>query len=308
MPLRSKMFTRGISPGARLDLEAISRHDSAHLIYGTSGEHVQRVQFALLFLMGADIPDDELHYRGQDKVGFYGTKTAKAVLAYKTAHKPPILNTALRQTKPDDIVGKKTIVALDDDLADGMDPDPVPPKPNPNPGPNPAPPPQPGRWENRIVIKKTRCDIFQGAGPGPVINPLQLPEPGQPLLNFLQGLAENAGLAAANADRVRDHPLEMGDPDSGTVKFRMERPVDSRNVMTRVDVTVVVRVENEILPAGTTTIIEREYAYTYGAGLPNQRVTVVRRIIMPASAKFNTLQKVAIVTITTPQPHSYIDP
>jgi hypothetical protein len=308
MPLRSKMFTRGISPGIRLDLEAISRHDSAHLIYGNSGEHVQRIQFALLFLMGADIPDDELHYRGQDKVGFYGTKTAKAVLAYKTAHKPPILNTALRQTKPDNIVGKKTIVALDDDLADGMNPDPDPPKPNPNPDPNPTPPPQPVRWEDRIVIKKTRSEIWQGTGPGPVLNPQNLPAPGEPLLDYLKGLAEKAALATVGADRVRDHPLEMGDPDFGTEKFRMERPVDSRTVMARVDVTIVVRVENTILPSGATTIIEREYAYTYGAGLSNRRVTIVRRIITPASAGFNTLQKVATVTITTPQPHSYIDP
>jgi hypothetical protein len=230
------------------------------------------------------------------------------VLAYKTAHKPPILNTALRQTKPDNIVGKKTIVFLDDDLADGMDPDPDPPNPNPNPDPNPTPPPQPVRSENRIVGKKTRSDIFQPNSSGPVLNPLNLPEPGQPLLDFLKGLAEKAGLEAANADRVRDHPLETGDPDFGTVKFRMERPLDSGTVMTRVDVTVVVSVENEILPSGTTTIIEREYAYTYGAGRSDQRVTVVRRIITPASAKFNTLQKVATVTITTPQPHSYVDP
>jgi hypothetical protein len=306
MPLRSNMFTRGISPGARLDLEAISVHDSAHLTYGTSGEHVQRVQFALLFLMGADIPDDETRYLGQAKIGFYGTKTAEAVLAYKTAHKPPILNTALRQTKPDDIVGKKTIVFLDDDLADGMNPDPDPPSPNPNP--KPTPPPQPVRTENRIVIKKTRSDIFQGDSPGPIINPLKMPEPGEPLLDFLKALAEKAGLEAANADRVRDHPLEEGDPDFGTEKFRMERPVDAATVMTRVDVTVIVSVENEFLPSGTTTTTEREYAYTYGAGLPDQRVTVVRRIIIPGSAKFNTPQKVATVTKITPQPHSYIDP
>src|ERR1700733_9685628 len=123
MPLRSAMFTRGISVGARLDLEAIAVNDSAHLTFGTTGEHVQRVQFALLFLRGADIPDAELHHLGQAKVGIYGTKTAEAVLAYKATHKPPILNTALRQTKPDNIVGKKTIVFLDDDLADGMNPD-----------------------------------------------------------------------------------------------------------------------------------------------------------------------------------------
>jgi hypothetical protein len=306
MPLRSNMFTRGISPGVRLDLEAVSQHDSAHLTFGTSGEHVQRVQFALMFLRGADIPDDETHHLGQEKVGFYGAKTAEAVLAYKAAHKPPILNTALRQTKPDNIVGKKTIVALDDDLADGINPDPDP--PNPNPNPKPTPPPQPFRSEDRIVIKKTRSDIFQPSSAGPVINPQKMPELGEPLLDFLKGLAEQAGLAAANADRVRDHPLETGDPDFGTEKFRLERPIDSRTVMTRVDVTVVVSVETEFLPSGTTTIIERDYAYTYGAGGSDQRVMVVRRIITPASAKFNTLQKVAVVTITTPQPHSFIDP
>ena len=135
-----------------------------------------------------------------------------------------------------------------------------------------------------------------------------MPEPGEPLLDFLKTLAEKAGLEAANADRVRDHPLETGDPDFGTEQSRKERPVDASTVMTRVDVTVVVRVENEFLPSGTTTIIERDYTYSYGAGLSDQRVTVVRRIITPASAKFNTLQKVATVTITTPQPHSFTDP
>jgi len=37
-------------------------------------------------------------------------------------------------------------------------------------------------------------------------------------------------------------------------------------------------------------------------------VTVVRRIITPASVKFNTQQKIATVTITTPQPRNYVDP
>jgi hypothetical protein len=47
----------------------------------------------------------------------YGDSTAAAVLDYKTNHDPPIINTSY-QKQADSIVGKMTIVALDEDLLD----------------------------------------------------------------------------------------------------------------------------------------------------------------------------------------------
>src|SRR5687768_15600244 len=85
--------------------------DSAHLVKGTKGEHVRKVQVALALLLDnprADIADAEL------KAGRYGDTTARAVLRYKTERS--IINTSYQKT-PDDIVGKMTMRALDDEMA-----------------------------------------------------------------------------------------------------------------------------------------------------------------------------------------------
>ncbi|WP_274629199.1 peptidoglycan-binding domain-containing protein [Arvimicrobium flavum] len=101
MPLQSKT----LSGDERL--EACLVQDSAHLTRGTTGEAVAKVQAALIFLDDAAIDRDEL------LAETYGPSTAAAVLAYKTARK--IINTSYQQTA-DEIVGKMTIRALDDEL------------------------------------------------------------------------------------------------------------------------------------------------------------------------------------------------
>jgi hypothetical protein len=101
MPLKSQTLA-----GDRR-LEACLVDDPAHLTPGVKGEFVAKVQAALMFLEGADIDERELAEQS------YGSSTATAVLNFKTARK--IINRAYQQ-QPDNIVGKMTIKALDDEL------------------------------------------------------------------------------------------------------------------------------------------------------------------------------------------------
>jgi peptidoglycan hydrolase-like protein with peptidoglycan-binding domain len=73
---------------------------------GAHGQHVARIQLVLSSLGFTDVD--------KDPVGSYGEWTAKAVVAYKTNHTPPIINHTY-QHKPDPIVGEMTIRALDKD-------------------------------------------------------------------------------------------------------------------------------------------------------------------------------------------------
>jgi peptidoglycan hydrolase-like protein with peptidoglycan-binding domain len=97
MALRSKLF-RG---DPKLEAAAVS--DPAHIVPGSAGPHVGKIQQALIKLDGAAIVVDSV----------YGPATAAAVLAYK--QKRNIINTA-RQTKADNIVGKMTMASLDAEM------------------------------------------------------------------------------------------------------------------------------------------------------------------------------------------------
>jgi len=88
-------------------LEACLIKDPAHITQGSRGEHVSKIQVALLLVDGANIVRQETSAR------LYGTSTAEAVLAYKTKRR--IINTTY-QTKPDNIVGKMTMAALDREM------------------------------------------------------------------------------------------------------------------------------------------------------------------------------------------------
>ncbi len=102
MPLRSRLFR-----GDR-KLGAAQVSDPAHLVRGTTGSHVNKVQMALFAI--DSLPIDP----GEFKRQIYGPSTARAVLAYKTRRK--IINRAYQST-PDDIVGQMTITRLDEDMA-----------------------------------------------------------------------------------------------------------------------------------------------------------------------------------------------
>ncbi|MBV9275656.1 MAG: peptidoglycan-binding protein [Verrucomicrobia bacterium] len=97
MILQSQLF--GCDP----KLEAAALSDPAHIVPGASGDHVRKIQLALIRLDKATIVPD----------GVYGRATAAAVLAYK--QKRNIINRSY-QTKADNIVGKMTIAALDKEM------------------------------------------------------------------------------------------------------------------------------------------------------------------------------------------------
>lgn len=97
MPLQSQLFRGDVK------LEAAATSDPAHIVPGDRGEHVRKIQLALIQLDNATIQADSQ----------YGPATAAAVLAYK--RKRGIINRSY-QTQPDNIVGKMTMAALDQEL------------------------------------------------------------------------------------------------------------------------------------------------------------------------------------------------
>ncbi|MEO8777036.1 MAG: hypothetical protein ABI389_00005 [Rhodanobacter sp.] len=101
MSLQSQLF-RG---DPKLEAAAVS--DSAHIQAGACGEHVGKIQQALQKLDAAAIDSVELHGVR------YGPSTANAVHAYK--QKRNIINHGY-QSNADAIVGKMTIVSLDQEL------------------------------------------------------------------------------------------------------------------------------------------------------------------------------------------------
>jgi len=107
MPLKSNLFRSD----TRLNACLVS--DPSHVKQGAHGDFVAKIQVALIDLDGARIAEGEI------KTQTYGPTTAAAVLAYKRKRK--IINKAY-QTAPDDIVGKMTIAALDEEMFQKQEP------------------------------------------------------------------------------------------------------------------------------------------------------------------------------------------
>jgi hypothetical protein len=101
MPLVSQLFTNPPNP----DLEACLVNDAAHIFRGARGTHVACIQIALSLLSDGEV------FLVID--GVYGDATATAVFDYKDAR--GILGPG--QVTPDDIVGKRTLQSLDDELS-----------------------------------------------------------------------------------------------------------------------------------------------------------------------------------------------
>jgi hypothetical protein len=101
MALSSKLFKGNPA------LEACAVHDAAHVTRGATGDHVARIQLALLALDGLPIDRTELVSQ------HYGRSTAAVVLAYKKRRQ--IINRSYQSTA-DDIVGKMTIASLDKEM------------------------------------------------------------------------------------------------------------------------------------------------------------------------------------------------
>ncbi len=102
MPLISRLFQ-----GDRA-LDACLVNDSAHLVIGTRGPHVEKIQRAVSVLDGASIAGGEVSET------VYGQSTAHAVLAYKQRRQ--IINRSY-QSSADNIVGRMTMAALDGEMA-----------------------------------------------------------------------------------------------------------------------------------------------------------------------------------------------
>ncbi len=98
MALKSEAF-RG---DPRLEAAAVS--DPAHVVPGSVGDHVAKIQRALNRLDGARLDVD----------GVYGSATAAAVFAFKTGRN--LVNRSY-QASADNIVGKMTMAALDEGMA-----------------------------------------------------------------------------------------------------------------------------------------------------------------------------------------------
>src|SRR5580765_2815618 len=101
MPLKS-VSLRGDSK-----LEAAATTPNAHILKPAAGDHVSKIQRAVLQLDAATIDREEL------STATYGDSTADAVLAYKT--KREIINKAY-QPEADNITGVMTMASLDKEL------------------------------------------------------------------------------------------------------------------------------------------------------------------------------------------------
>ena len=100
MVLRSEHFTKP----KNTRLEGCLVDDAQHVAPGSTGEHIRLIQIALAKLLPIFLVAD----------GKYGPNTAAAVLKYKTER--AILRVG--QLFPDNIVGKKTIKSLDDEMVE----------------------------------------------------------------------------------------------------------------------------------------------------------------------------------------------
>src|SRR6476659_9549307 len=97
-------------------LEACLVSDPAHITPGAVGDHVAKIQTALIKLDGLNIDPSELSAKR------YGPSTAAAVLSFK--QKRRIINFSY-QTQADNIVGKMTIAALDREILEKERDDPL---------------------------------------------------------------------------------------------------------------------------------------------------------------------------------------
>lgn len=99
MPLRSELFSDS------RELQACLVSDASHVVPGARGDHVARIQSALVRLRVLEEAD------ARAEAGHYGPRTTEAVLTYKRAFK--IINRSY-QNSADNVVGRMTIASLDD--------------------------------------------------------------------------------------------------------------------------------------------------------------------------------------------------
>ncbi|MBL8727924.1 MAG: hypothetical protein JNM25_05805 [Planctomycetes bacterium] len=164
MVLRSNLFTKP-RRSARLDKCLVD--DVAHVPLRQPrerGEHVTRIQLALLTIL------PNVQFGTEAVRAEYGPNTAAAVLRFKRERN--ILNTALHQTTPDNVVGKKTIAALDAEMLKKQ----LPPGRPPRVKMSVAPLVKLGFNSGDVVGSLVDLDLTDilGLGPGVVLPPLDI--------------------------------------------------------------------------------------------------------------------------------------
>ncbi|MGI8555916.1 MAG: peptidoglycan-binding domain-containing protein [Pyrinomonadaceae bacterium] len=241
MTLKSELFTK--PPSNKLNKCAVS--DPDHIMEGVNdqGDHVGRIQTALLRLKNSDpslqLPPISVEELGNQK---YGASTAAAVLKYK--QKRGIINPRY-QKQSDNIVGIMTIASLDKDMVKFQNRPSIPGLPLPPIDPTPVPP--------SIVRRITRREfskVDQNSGNDPENDALK---------DVQDGLL---GLAAATLD-----------PEATAQKseIKNKRRIESLPAEHRVNrFTISVDISFEILKfGGTLTFTTTTMEYEWGPPLPD---------------------------------------
>jgi peptidoglycan hydrolase-like protein with peptidoglycan-binding domain len=285
LPLTSELFKNDEK------LQKCSLLDSAHIVaaappfqVGTNdqGSHIALIHTALREVMpGASFGLEEA-------TETYGPKTAEVVRQFKAKQNPPILNKALGQRVPDNIVGKLTIAALDAQVGR---------KKPPSAPPAPPAPPQTDATEKRMVFKKTFEERFIVRNAGD-------------LGSDLATLGEVILQAGKDIPRLLKNPIESTDFDDGRVQESNFNEILTTHVMRFVNVEVEVRRLPNFVALGVHALqmdITRTYNYSYGQGGSSDTVVVVRKATL-LNFDLRGSRQVLNETRRCSQPSNFLDP
>lgn len=283
MPLTSDLFKDN------RQLQNCLVQDTAHIVANepplrrgenNQGEHVALIHKALRRVM----PDASFGL--EEATETYGPKTAEVVRQFKANQNPPILNKALHQTVPDNIVGKQTIFALDQQVG--------------KKSPPPVAPPlgKPGVTRDRLVFKKTlerKQDIRDASDLGSD--------------SFTLGQA--IGNLPGDIARALENPIESADPDNGVVLLRQTGKFPIDNVMKSVVIDSEVRRLPNIVRLGSFILVRdvsRSYKYSYGPGNLTDTVLVIRNTVLLNTDLRGSRQVANFPHIRVRQPSGFLDP
>ena len=255
MPLTSELFKDNQA------LQDCHRFDSAHLVanepplrrgVNDSGPHIALIHRALRKVMPGS------SFGLEEATETYGPKTAEVVRQFKARQTPPILNKALGQTVPDNIIGIQTIGALDKQVK----------LVKPIPPPAVPPPLPPNTDSQRLLAKRTFEDKF-------VEKAARDLSPASGDAGFAIGTAINQGII--DIARMNRNPIESADFDDGKVVSTQLGLIPQAQIMKRVDITKQV-VQLPSRPSFGIIVlrfqITRSYQYSYGLGQRTDRVTI----------------------------------
>ena len=283
MPLTSDLFKNN------RQLQNCLEQDTAHIVANEPpfrrgendrGEHVALIHTALRRVMSN--PSFGL----EEATETYGPKTAEVVRQFKAKQVPPILNKSLRQTVPDNIVGKQTIFALDQQAG----------KKSPKPGALPSAKPEATR--DRQVLKQTfekKLDVRDASDLGSDFSTI-----GQTISNLPGDIL-----------RALENPIESSDPDNGVVQSRQTAKFPLDNVMQSVVIDIIVRRLPNIVRFGSFILVRevnRSYKYFYGRGNVTDTVLVTRNALLLNFDLRGSRQVANIPPNRVSQPKSFVDP